>query len=230
MNKRYTYQTRRYNFAKKKKGSFIKKIFLSVFVFAIVSVTAKYNPTVNSALIYLLSNNVSYEDIPFSEHRTDFSDTESDQAITVFNPGDVMKNTDDTSISFRPPCMGEITSSFGKREPPLSNSSDFHNGIDIAGNEGDTVISISAGVVEKVGSDDKNGNYIVIKHNDKYTSGYAHLSKICIVEGESVDSNTKIGEMGSSGISTGVHLHLSLMEDNEYIDPCTFIKLPLRED
>lgn len=229
MNKRYTYQTQRYNSEKKKKRRVLKKLFLSIIVFVVVSITAKYNPTVNSALIYLLSNDISYEDIAFSEQRMHFSDEKADQAVTVFNLTDDTRNSDSTSISFRPPCMGEITSPFGKREPPLSDSSDFHNGIDIAGEEGDTVISISNGVVEKVGSDDKNGNYIVIKHNDKYTSGYAHLSKICVIEGEVVDNNTKIGEIGSSGMSTGAHLHLTLMEDGEYIDPCIFIKLPLRK-
>lgn len=131
-------------------------------------------------------------------------------------------------VVFKIPTMGEITSPFGSRVHPMSGNTLEHTGIDIASPLGQTVISTAEGIVAKTGYDDANGHYVVIKHTDEITSVYAHLSKICVAENEAVDDNTKIGEVGSSGISTGPHLHFEIKVNQESVNPESYITLPHR--
>ncbi len=131
--------------------------------------------------------------------------------------------------AFANPTQGEITSPFGTRIHPITGMENTHTGIDIAGVLDQTVISAAPGRVIKCGEDNNNGKYIIIKHTGGYQSAYAHLNKICVVEGEEVDNNTKIALMGSSGVSTGVHLHFEIKKDNERLDPEQFVKYKHRQ-
>lgn len=126
-------------------------------------------------------------------------------------------------VYFKFPYTGELTSKFGAREHPILGEASNHRGVDIAGNQGDTVISAAPGKVTKTGWDDTYGNYVYVKHNDRYKTFYAHLSKICVVTDEIVDSNTKIGEIGAEGLATGPHLHFEIREDENPIDPCIYL-------
>jgi len=132
-------------------------------------------------------------------------------------------------VVFRIPTYGEITSPFGTRLHPVAGGSAFHTGIDIAAPMGQTVISAAKGQVLVAGSDNANGNYIIIKHSEEFTTSYAHLSRICVVNGEWVDGNTKIGEVGSSGVSTGPHLHFEIKQNGERVNPEEYITLPHRK-
>lgn len=128
-------------------------------------------------------------------------------------------------LSFRVPVDGEITSQFGERIHPISGNASTHTGIDIAANHGATVISAAPGVVATTGNDDANGSYVIIKHDESLTTVYAHLSKICVSNGETVNDNTKIGEVGSSGISTGPHLHFEVKLNSKSVDPENYVTL-----
>lgn len=129
---------------------------------------------------------------------------------------------------FRVPVNGEITSQFGERIHPINGNASTHTGIDIAASYGTTVISMAPGIVTAAGSDDANGSYVIIKHDEELTSVYAHLSKICVSSGEAVDENTKIGEVGSSGISTGPHLHFEIKRNSKSVNPESYISLKHR--
>lgn len=131
-------------------------------------------------------------------------------------------------LTLRSPTEGEISSVFGSREQPLSGASVAHAGIDIAAPLGQTVISAAPGVVTMAGYDNANGHYVVIKHNEELTTVYAHLLKTCVKKDEIVDDNTKIGEVGSSGISTGPHLHFEVKVNQESVDPENYITLTHR--
>ena len=131
---------------------------------------------------------------------------------------------DDAVPAFRNPTEGEITSPFGVRIHPISGITDTHTGIDIAGNLNQCVISAAEGKVIKCAEDNNNGKYIIVEHSQGYQSAYAHLNEICVIEGEVVDDNTKIGLMGSTGVSTGVHLHFEIKKDNQRLDPEQFVK------
>ena len=130
----------------------------------------------------------------------------------------------DAMPAFRNPTEGKISSVFGGRVHPVTGADgNFHTGIDIAGVMNQTVISAAEGKVIKTGEDSANGKYVIIEHTGGYTTAYAHLNKICVTEGEYVDNNTKIGQMGESGIATGVHLHFEIKKNGERLNPENFV-------
>ncbi|MBX9972873.1 LysM peptidoglycan-binding domain-containing protein [Cytobacillus firmus] len=101
------------------------------------------------------------------------------------------------------PADGVITDTFGTREGQ-------HKGIDIAGNSGSPVYSVDAGIVSRSYYSQTYGNVIFIKHNNQTETVYAHLDKRFSAEGENVVQGQKIGLMGSTGDSSGVHLHFEI--------------------
>lgn len=130
----------------------------------------------------------------------------------------------DAMPAFRNPTEGKISSVFGGRVHPVTGADgNFHTGIDIAGIMNQTVISAAEGKVIKTGEDSANGKYVIVEHTGGYTTAYAHLNKICVTEGEYVDNNTKIGQMGESGIATGVHLHFEIKKNGERLNPEDFV-------
>lgn len=153
-----------------------------------------------------------------------FEDTQEDKTVIEYPQEDVKISNENVMPAFANPTQGEITSAFGTRIHPITGAQNTHTGIDIAGILDQTVISAAEGTVIKCAEDNNNGKYIIIKHTGGYTSAYAHLNKICVTEGEWVDNNTKIGQMGSSGVSTGVHLHFEIKKDNERLNPEDFVK------
>jgi len=100
----------------------------------------------------------------------------------------------------------------------------YHPGIDIDGITGDAINSIKKGkVIETNYSRFAYGNSVIIDHGNNLTSLYAHLSKINVVEGEIVDTSTKIGEMGATGRSFGDHLHLEIRDHGIPINPLSVL-------
>jgi murein DD-endopeptidase MepM/ murein hydrolase activator NlpD len=116
-----------------------------------------------------------------------------------------------------------ITSGFGVRRDPFTGRPSFHAGIDIAGNRRDPVFSTAQGVVQFVGSDGTHGKYIIINHSNGIRTVYMHLSKIIVNAGEQVEKGQTIGLVGSTGRSTGPHLHYEVHKDYREINPMTYI-------
>lgn len=98
-----------------------------------------------------------------------------------------------------------------------------HMGIDIVSEKGTPVYPVLAGVVKETGFDAARGNYIILEHAENYTSTYAHLEKIMVDNEQKVDINTQIGTVGNTGMSTGPHLHLEMTQNEELIDPTSFL-------
>lgn len=121
------------------------------------------------------------------------------------------------------PVEGRITSKYGTRTHPISGKKKFHNGVDIAAPSGTTIVAPADGTVESVWYDDLNGNAIKIKHA-KHITGFAHLLKTNVTKGQKVKQGDKIGEVGSTGGSTGPHLHLTVKDlSGTLIDPLTVL-------
>lgn len=100
----------------------------------------------------------------------------------------------------------------------------LHSGVDMASPIGEKIYPVMKGRVEFIErSRIGYGNHIIIKHSDQYESLYAHLSKILVKEGDEVDLNTVIGEVGSTGHSTGPHLHLEFRMDNQVVNPTALL-------
>ena len=116
-----------------------------------------------------------------------------------------------------------ITSPYGTRMHPIFGASKFHNGIDLAANY-ENVYSVLDGVVTETGWDNNGGgNYIKIKHFDRFETAYLHLSEIYYRVGEFVKAGFIIAKSGNSGNSTGPHLHFSVKEFGQSINPSHFL-------
>ena len=116
-----------------------------------------------------------------------------------------------------------ITSPYGIRTHPIFGASKFHNGIDLAANY-ENVYSILDGIVTETGWDNKGGgNYIKIKHFDRFETAYLHLSEIYYRVGEFVKAGFIVAKSGNSGNSTGPHLHFSVKEFGQNINPTHFL-------
>ena len=95
----------------------------------------------------------------------------------------------------------------------------MHRGLDIALSEGTPIYATHDGEVTTAAYDSGYGNYIVITNSEGYTTKYAHLSSISVSQGQTVTRGTQIGAAGSTGNSTGSHLHLEMLKDGTYYNP-----------
>lgn len=121
------------------------------------------------------------------------------------------------------PDSKRITSTYGKRNRPTKGGSTFHQGIDIGAPTGTTVIAAAAGEVVISKYSYSGGNYIMIDHGSGIFTIYMHLSKRGVEVGQEVSQGQKIGEVGSTGISTGPHLHFGIRKNGNYVNPLTFV-------
>lgn len=127
--------------------------------------------------------------------------------------------------SFMMPIEGEVKDGYGvNRSRGGILQGRIHLGIDILREKGAKVYSTSKGVVITTSRDRKAGNYVVIYHGYGVCSVYMHLSQILVKPGQTVDTNTVIGLVGSTGLSTGPHLHFGISINNIYVDPTTFLE------
>lgn len=117
------------------------------------------------------------------------------------------------------PAHGRLTSRFGKRRDPFGGGGKFHKGIDIANSPGTDVKAAGAGVVTFAGSKSGYGRTIEIRHNSEHSTLYAHNSKLLVKVGERVKRGQVIAKMGSTGRSTGCHLHFEVHKDGKPMDP-----------
>mgnify|MGYP004464257809 FL=1 len=117
------------------------------------------------------------------------------------------------------PVDAVITSDYGERTHPISGAWDFHTGIDLAAAAGTPVYPIYAGEVTAVGSSQSYGNYVKLRHCDNLETVYCHCEVVLCREGDRVTVNDVIARVGSTGVSTGPHLHLSVLAEGYYVDP-----------
>jgi murein DD-endopeptidase MepM/ murein hydrolase activator NlpD len=133
------------------------------------------------------------------------------------------------NISYTPlgyPYPGAITSTFGHRENPFSGEGiETHKGVDIKGAWGSPVKAMAKGEVEFAGLRGGFGNCIMLKHGNGFETLYGHLSKILVSVGQKIDIGQQIGNIGSTGRSTGPHLHYEVHKNGEKIDPKNFLTL-----
>ena len=126
--------------------------------------------------------------------------------------------------SGRPITRGWISSYYGMRTHPLSGRREMHKGIDFAGKLGGPVIAVAKGVVTYSGKRWGYGNVIDIAHGNGYTTRYAHNSRLLVSVGDTVEKGFQIAEIGSSGRSTGPHVHFEVLKNGREINPVRFIR------
>jgi murein DD-endopeptidase MepM/ murein hydrolase activator NlpD len=116
-----------------------------------------------------------------------------------------------------------LTSAFGLRQNPVTGNIRFHQGLDFAAPEGTAVFAAAEGIVTEIGEDSVYGIYIIIKHGESWASLYGHLQKVETILRSTVRSGTLIGRVGSTGQSTGPHLHFELRQNGKARDPGKFL-------
>lgn len=122
---------------------------------------------------------------------------------------------------FRRPLRGRywISSYYGWRSSPFSGKRTFHSGIDMASPQGTNVFAALGGTVSSVGYNNVYGNYIIITHHSGYKTLYGHLSATLVSRGQYVTADTRIGKVGSTGMSTGPHLHFTVFKFGKTVNP-----------
>ena len=116
------------------------------------------------------------------------------------------------------------SSPYGWRADPFTGVQSFHTGTDMACPEGTPILAAMSGKIADVGYNRTYGNYIIINHGNGYQTLYAHMSKAIATKGQYVTQGTKIGLVGSTGYSTGPHLHFMVYKNGNRIDPMTVLK------
>ena len=124
----------------------------------------------------------------------------------------------------RPIAKGWISSYYGKRTDPFSGKLEMHKGMDLAGKKGSDVIATASGVVTWSGDRYGYGNLVEINHGNGYVTRYGHNEEILVKVGDSVERGQTISRMGSTGRSTGPHVHYEVLLNNRQIDPIRFVQ------
>jgi murein DD-endopeptidase MepM/ murein hydrolase activator NlpD len=124
---------------------------------------------------------------------------------------------------FTIPSVGEITSSFGWRTHPILGYQKFHSGMDFGADYGSPIMAADRGVVVFAGWYGGYGNTVIVDHGNGLSTLYAHSEELYVEEGQSVQRGQAIAAVGSTGLSTGPHLHFEVRRDGEPIDPAEFL-------
>jgi murein DD-endopeptidase MepM/ murein hydrolase activator NlpD len=124
---------------------------------------------------------------------------------------------------FGPPASGGSTSRFGMRFHPILKYNRMHNGIDFGGGYGAPVYATADGVVISTSRLGGYGNAIIIEHGRGLSSVYGHLSRIMVSSGATVRRGQRIGSIGSSGLSTGPHLHFEIRQNGRPVNPSSYL-------
>ena len=121
------------------------------------------------------------------------------------------------------PVRGWITSGFGERTSPFTGFTQMHNGLDIANEPGTAVVATANGIVAQAGREDELGKMVVISHGYGLKTTFGHLSEISVRIGQRVRRGDKIGAIGSTGRSTGPHLHYQVSANGVTVNPVKYI-------
>jgi murein DD-endopeptidase MepM/ murein hydrolase activator NlpD len=152
----------------------------------------------------------------------DIQDENIDPGLVLFIPGAKMR-TEELKLAlgefFIYPVRGRLSSPFGWRNDPISGVRRYHAALDLAANTGTPVNAALDGRVSTVGFNSVYGKYIIISHSEGYQTMYAHLSLTSVGQGAYVYQGAKIGEVGSTGYSTGPHLHFAIYKNGTAINP-----------
>ena len=141
------------------------------------------------------------------------TDIESDKVITVGG----------RTNSFMWPLNGTVSSPYGYRVHPFTSEYSMHNGLDIAANKGEPIVAAYNGTVIKSGYSKSYGYYIIISHGQNTQTLYAHCSKLLVDEGDVLSMGDKIALVGSTGVSTGPHLHFEVRVGSYRVNPEWFL-------
>src|SRR5690606_19647174 len=135
------------------------------------------------------------------------------------------KTDADSALDFTPVQEGYISSGFGRRSDPITRRIAMHSGLDFAAPRGTPIYAVGAGVVTYAGRRGAYGNMVEITHGNGYKTRYAHAQELMVKKGDLVRKGEQIATVGSTGRSTGPHLHLEVYRNDRAIDTARFLAL-----
>lgn len=112
-----------------------------------------------------------------------------------------------------------LSSYYGWRSSPFNGKRSYHSGVDMACPSGTSVYAALGGTVTSAGFNNVYGNYVIVTHHSGYKTLYGHMSSILVTRGQYVSTNTRIGRVGSTGMSTGPHLHFTVYKFGKTVNP-----------
>jgi murein DD-endopeptidase MepM/ murein hydrolase activator NlpD len=118
---------------------------------------------------------------------------------------------------------GYISSYFGERMDPFNGEEAMHKGVDFATDAGSDVLAVAAGIVTWAGPREGYGNLVEINHGNGYTTRYAHNAQMLVHVGDEVQRGQAVAVVGSTGRSTGPHVHFEVVRDGRQIDPMAYV-------
>ena len=122
------------------------------------------------------------------------------------------------------PSSRKITSGFGYRDKPTAGATSYHQGYDIGASAGAAIVAAADGVVTSTGYSSVLGNYVILSHGGGLFTIYEHCSAVLVSQGQSVSRGSTIAKVGSTGVSTGPHLHFGVQLNGKYVDPGNYLK------
>jgi murein DD-endopeptidase MepM/ murein hydrolase activator NlpD len=151
--------------------------------------------------------------------------TDREQQLEILESLLANRNLEEQSwLSGLPVQKGWVSSHYGQRSDPFSGKLAMHNGLDFAGKEGSNVVAVAAGVVTWTGTKNGYGELVEVSHGDGYVTRYAHNKENLVQAGDVVRKGETIALMGSSGRSTGVHVHYEVYKHGRPVDPSSYLR------
>lgn len=130
----------------------------------------------------------------------------------------------DQAVSGKPVVGGPISSRYGYRTDPFLGKSQLHRGVDFSGEVGDPILALADGVVVFAGKNGAFGQLVELQHANGYRTRYAHNDSLTVANGQHVFKGEQIATLGTSGRSTGPHVHVEVQLDGRHVDPMLFLR------
>lgn len=162
-----------------------------------------------------------------AQKNEEYEDAKYQEWLASQRPATGGAATESAGYTWLMPCTyWSMTSPFGYRYHPISGIYKMHNGVDLAGASGTPILATRSGVVTVAAYQEGGaGWYVALKHDDVYGSIYMHMTHYIVSPGQYVEAGQVIGYMGTSGGSTGVHLHFGISKNGQYVNPADYVKI-----
>lgn len=208
----------------------LQEDFFTLELDSVVSGIREYFTQEGTAFAVSGSRVVPYEESTAAQPASER--TLSEEAVTTERLSSAAKNkTVPLKLSYKkeekllfPLYEGRYTSYYGERTDPITEGSDYHMGVDIGADEGDSIRAAADGRVLSIGQDSRSGKYVFIDHGNDTVTFYCHCSEILVDKGDKVSRGDTIALVGSTGYSTGPHLHFEVRKNDVSVDPMPLIE------
>lgn len=152
--------------------------------------------------------------------------TGKENAFTALDSAPLVGSVTEAMVT-APLASGVLTSAYGERIHPIDGTKEFHTGVDIAAPLGTDLLAVYSGEVVEVGENDRVGKYVRLRHDEEVEILYGHCSNVYVEQGMIVRSGERVAAVGSTGVSTGSHVHIGVTKDGNACDPAEYVSLDL---